>query len=776
MKVSFPAFALSLLFASHALAAETIQALVSSNGRGTLAWSVPQKRFDRFLQHPYKFESQDVATRDLLVDGYFGVAFSKSATASSAWLPDLAVQSAAYVPGTAIIKVTQQLAGVTVTTYGFAPRALAGSGFVLLAEIDNTSGTSLTGVSLYSLLNQRMGAQRPEPSGTGEYIQYNLSENGFEEFGPFNASAAASVAHPLGPVTRRTSGGGSTDPSYPTNPYSLLAQPFSNLIADAGSTTGYNANDLASGFQWELGTLVAGAKAWAGVVVSYDHANVSAEAWSRVSAWKAGLSTPDALLTREIAAWASTSPAGLSLDEAALYKQSLAVLKMAQVEEAGSGYGQILASPAASTATEYNQWNITWVRDMAYSTVALAEAGQFEQARAALEFQLLAQVGDYQTYVGAPYQISVCRYFGDGREESDSNADGPNIEFDGFGLFLWSLGRYTALSGDETLAQSYWPLIQSKIADVLVGLVDPSNGLIRADSSIWETHWNGKERQFAYTQITAISGLCAAGDLADELGGNGATYRNAARQLRKALREELVTGSSVIASSIEELSGSYYDAAVLDAFALRVLDPNSPIAHATVDALLANLSLPNNRGLFRNDDGGDYDKQEWVFINLRLVAALEASMRAQDAQTKTRILSWVVQQSRQNKDLIAELYDANTAAYAGSVPMAGFGAGAFVLAMHERLSPAGIACGSYADDLEQPGVGGSTGATGTTGASGTEDEVTPVTTVKPGKLKEENQATLAKPETSRGCSSASPAFLPALLVLLWLRLIRRNQG
>jgi hypothetical protein len=60
-----------------------------------------------------------------------------------------------------------------------------------------------------------------------------------------------------------------------------------------------------------------------------------------------------------------------------------------------------------------------------------------------------ATVGAYESYLagdygdaGVPYQISVCRYYGDGTEWSDSNTNGPNIEFDGFGLFLWALDQY----------------------------------------------------------------------------------------------------------------------------------------------------------------------------------------------------------------------------------------------------------------------------------------------------------------------------------------------
>ena len=759
-----------LLTAAHPAPKQSVQALVSSNGHGTLAWNVAEKRFDRLLQHPYKFESNGVATRDLLVDAYFGVTLTKGATNAKTWLPSAAVESVAYVPGTAIIVAKQKVEGVTVTTYGFVPRGLSGAAFVMLAQIENTSGAALSNVSLYSLVNQRLGAERPEPSGANEYIQYNLGKVGFEEFGPYMNSGAAAVARPLGGVSRRTSGAA----GIPTNPWNQLnaGMPFSDEVGDSGSVTGYNGNDLASGYQWQIGALAAGEKAWAGVAVSYDQGSIAADAWGRLDDWLKGVTAPADLLARETATWADTSaakaPAGMSADEQALYRQSLAVLKMAQVRESGRSYGQILASPAASTSNEYNQWNITWVRDMAYATVALAEAGAFAEAKAALEFQLRAQAGTFAApeFVGHDYQISVCRYFGDGSEESDSNADGPNIEYDGFGLFLWALGRYVALSGDVALAQTYLPLIQTKIADVLIALVEPYSGLVRADSSIWETHWNGKQRQFAYSSITAASGICAMGDVAQALGdADGARrYRNIARQLRKSIRDHLFDAKGVLAASKDELErgSDYYDAAVLEAFAMKLFDPNGAEAHATVDALLEKLSIAGGRGLFRNDEGGDYDKQEWVLVDLRLVAALAGSQRAEDAETATRLWSWVLSQSRANKDLIAELYDDDTTgasahAYAGSVPMAGFGAGAYVLAAHQRFQSVteALPCGGFSNEIE-------TDATG---------EVKPEDAGDPPV---EEQPTPAPDAKKRGCAGTTPIVWWVLAFMLWFAVRERR--
>jgi hypothetical protein len=78
-----------------------------------------------------------------------------------------------------------------------------------------------------------------------------------------------------------------------------------------------------------------------------------------------------------------------------------------------------------------------------------------------------------------PYQISLVRYHGFGVEETDFNDFGPNLEFDGFGLFLWALRSYEVASGDEALAAGRWAEIGEKVGDVLVALVDPETGLLQ---------------------------------------------------------------------------------------------------------------------------------------------------------------------------------------------------------------------------------------------------------------------------------------------------------
>ena len=346
--------------------------------------------------------------------------------------------------------------------------------------------------------------------------------------------------------------------------------------------------------------------------------------------------------------------------------------------------------------------NITWVRDMAYAVVGLARAGHVEEARAALAFQVAAGPGRHTAAVGRPYRLSVTRYFGDGQEESDCNEHGPNIEFDGFGLFLWSVGEYLRAGGDLEVVRGWWPTIRDEVADVLVALVD-ADGVIKADSSIWEVHWNGRQRKFTYTSLAAARGLCDAAEVATLLGATSDAARYAAAGA--GIRDAVVTGHAspdgVLAQSAEDLAAGagYLDAATVEAVNWGIVAPAGRISVATLGAIQAQLLVPSGMGFMRNDDNGWYDSQEWVFVDLRMVPALRAAGQGARAET---LLAWVEGQALANDQHVAELHDATTAAYAGSIPMAGFGAGAYLVALSGDVLPA--ACGSHAP--ESPRVDG----------------------------------------------------------------------
>lgn len=402
------------------------------------------------------------------------------------------------------------------------------------------------------------------------------------------------------------------------------------------------------------------------------------------------LAGDDYILDNEIKFWQKfrKSPrfkVRLTKGELELFNQSIAVLKMAQSREEGRSFGQILASLPPG------QWTYTWVRDGVYAINALIELGYFEEARSALEFMLRAETGFYKKFihkdgkdygVKRDYKITVCKYYGSGIEESDHNEDGPNIELDGFGLFLWAFGNYVEKTGDIDFAVLYWDTITTKIADVLVSSID-GYGVIRAESGPWERHLPGKH--YAYTTIAGINGLKSIAKVAGLLKDRTSKkfYNSVADSMLKAFLKNFVDKNGRIKGTIEakdESDFEYYDASVVEAINFNLVPAKSEIAKNTINAIKKNLKIKNRFGFFRVNNGDWYDRQEWIFINLRIAVTLHKVGFRKEAN---KILNWVTSQSNLNFNLIAELYDEFSSDYQGQYPMVGFGAGAYILTLLE---------------------------------------------------------------------------------------------
>jgi len=691
--------------ATYAIDLQDVPVTFAGNTPGTTDL---QHRLITFTEHIMAEPTPGAYTRDLLFDLYLGLRVDGDGT----WLGDVAEVEAGYVSGTGIVHLVQQVDDVQVETYLFAPMHGESQALVVVGHVTNNGASAQ--VDLYSLQNFHAGG---EGTADGELVTAQGTDGIVESRGSDRLYHCS-----LGSATHRSAAPGG-DASH--NPWMLLTagQDLSDQLVSG--------DDVAAGFQWSAGTLGTGADAWAGMIIGFNGSGEDATALAaRVDGFVAGRGAQQ-LVDDEQAFWdgyhaVENLPAGLSADEEAVYRQSTAVLKMGQVREPGPGYGQILASLPPGG------WNISWPRDAAYAIVAQAHAGHLDEARDALQFQIDGDAGYYAAYLGiADYLISACRYFGDGTEQSDDAAcedgspAGPNVELDDFGLFLWAYGEYLAASSDGAFQSDTLDAVLGGVADPLVTLID-TNDLLVADSSIWERHWdecfpNGA-KQFTYSDVQAVNGLRLAADLSGDT-----SYDIAAEQIRGGLLnitdgpvfEESFDGQAcpVLASSPEEVCGycGPYDASVIELVNLGVFRPDSALAMGTLRGLMDNLAMDNGSpGFLRNDDGSGtsnpypwYDDQEWVVIDLRMASAM-ATMGATlgdpvlTANAET-LVDWITAQARANADLIGELlsdgvytaeddhdhthlgtddgYQAQ-----GSVPMCGFGPGAYILAL-EAVHP-----------------------------------------------------------------------------------------
>jgi len=654
--------------------------LVSANGRSVVVLNGDNSNgpiIDVFSDHLYQqYDAGSEETRDLLYDSYFGL----NGDAHTGWLT--AADDYGYEPGTGILTIDRSQGDLTLTEYVFSPLGLAVPGFVHVLQITPGGGEAVT-LDAFSLHNFHLG-QDNDGDGAHDDGEALWAEDRtlLSEWGSSTGLGMRYV-----PLDTPTATGCS-------DVWSTVGAGGS-LTNDCGDQSARSeGDDLVGGYQWSLSVGARESRS-IGVVQAFFSDWDSADVATVVETWVAGRDGAT-LLADERSAWASwltqgVVPAGLSADELTVYQQQLVTLKMGQVVEEGAAYGQLPASlPLAAGEGGFSHtWNIAWVRDGAYAIRGFTEAGYLDEAEAALAFLLQDKASQYTDYVqGLDYSVSACRCYGDGTEWSDADHNGPNVEFDNFGLLLWALGDWVDGGGDISFVQDRQEVIFDKLADVLAQLVEQDSngtGLIIADSSIWERHWNGQQKHFTYSSTWAVRGLREAADLAEAIGDTDRAdhYRDVADGVAEAMCTWLRDDSGALAGNLEELQQGqgYDDLAAVDAFNNGSIDAAGTVAAASFARWDEHLAVPSGHGYRRNDDGDAYDEQEWIMVDLRMSEALRRGCQPDAGQA---IEDWITQQALENNLIIPELLDPTTGDYNGPAPMMGFGAGMYVLALHNR--------------------------------------------------------------------------------------------
>lgn len=656
--------------------------LTTGNGHGFQVYDSSRNKLTHFLEHPYRYLRPSSATpgpdgigrRNLAYDFYFGV----RGPGGSGWLNDGSAREPEYLEQTNIIHVPINIAGVGADTYYFAPFGYEGNALIALMKAPGATDG-------FALFNFHMGGGSPDtPDANGESLRMGTAS---------------------GPIVVETGPGGGATVYVPLSglAHADCVDVYNKVKSGAalGDNSACSGNDIVPAFQAAL------QDGWLAVAVLFVEDPAQAEnAANALRSFLAGRKPPEILdaALKEWDAWRKPPAAAVALctdDEKRLWRQSEAVLRMGQVREpytaTRKNYGMVLAS------LPIGEWHTGWVRDAMYAIVALARMGHSAEAKMALEFFLNAgPVGKFKSFVSnQDYRISVVRYFGNGEEEADySGQRTPNVEIDGWGLFLWAARQYVESSGDVGWLDSklkdgasVWDTLNRGVAQPLAANMEPS-GIAKADSSIWEVHDENK-KHYAYTSLAAIRGFCDFAALAKKSSraSDAATYAAISKKARAAFFTLFIDQNGAIAGSTEELGANMYlDAAVVEAFTLNVLT-ESDYGGRTVDAtfdLLEKLRIESG-GFKRNDDGlSSYDNNEWILIDLRMSDALWRSGPTREQNSKN-LLQIVIDKASANFYLLPELYNAVRAdgavgKYAGSIPMVGYGGGAYILTMLDRSS------------------------------------------------------------------------------------------
>jgi hypothetical protein len=678
--------------------------LVTGNGFGFQVYDANANAIKHYLERPYRYiranaqnpDGEGLVRRNLVFDTYFGVKGS-----GAAWLGGRAPTEIGYVAESNMIRSAVTAAGVSTETFFVSPFGYQGNAMVMLLKVTNTSGSAVP-VTAYSIHNFKLGsAPNPdEPGANNESI--NFDGTVATESGPGGGTI---VYAPIGGV----------DVS------SCADNTFATVAAGSGltSTPSCTGTDKKNAFSKDLGSLGPGQSKWWGVAVLFEDGNGSASkaAWSTFAAGR----EPDVLhadLLAEFEAWRKPPPAGLDASETAIWRQAESVLRMSQILESyqesprRKNHGMVLASLPPGG------WHTGWVRDAMYAIVAMARTGHAEEAKKGVNFFLDADAGYFKSFLkDVPYRISTVRYYGDGEEEADfSGHPTRNIEIDGWGLYLWGARQYVDTSGDtawlsETTKKgdTVYDALKTGVAEPLAANMEEA-GMAIADASIWEVHWGNREH-FLYTTATAARGFCDMATLARRAGKmeDIERYRGLHDRAVVAMETFFIDSNKVLAGSLERLArgNNYRDGSTLDALVWDLIPADGAIGKATLGSM---SFLQTPAGGYKRLEGSQdqYDTDEWILIDLRAASAFQ---RSGDTTKAAQLLGWVTAQGSVNYNLLPELYNTRSSsgqigAYSGSIPMVGYGAGAYQMTLLDRAgSFEANDCGEFDDPGEDPGPG-----------------------------------------------------------------------
>jgi GH15 family glucan-1,4-alpha-glucosidase len=697
----------ALLLASTAHAdtiARSWNYLTTGNGHGFQVYDSNLNKIVKFLNHPYRYlapgpdpKGEGISRRNLAYDFYFGV----KGGGSSGWLNAAQQSSPEYLNQSNIIHAPSTLGAVQADSYFFAPFGYEGNAMIAVLKAPTASDA-------FVLFNFHMGATgTPDaPGADGESI--SAVNGAVVETGP---GGGAMIYVPLNGADHQDCSGA----------YAKVTGGM-NL----GDNTSCSGSDVVPAFQKTLGS-----DGMMAVAVAYvDNPSDAGTTITNLKNW-ANNRAPQKLIDdalAEMEGWRKAPPADILCNdnETKVWRQSEVVLRMGQIREPNTAtrvnHGMILASLPPG------EWHTGWVRDATYATVALARMGHTDEAKMSLDFFLNAgPVGKYQSYVSnVNYKISVVRYFGSGEEEADySGQQTPNIEIDGWGLFMWAVRAYVEATGDMAWLNANYAAIKSGVADALEANLE-TNKIAKADSSIWEVH-DANKKHFAYTTITSARGFCDLGAVAGKAGnmGDQMHYQVLSSQIKSAFLGAFIDTQGGLSSSLESVGAANFgdaDAAVAEAFTMNILpDFTGNIATSTL-SVLSHLQVPSG-GFRRNNNGqSDYDNNEWILVDLRISDSLRRAGRGAEADTYLKL---VIDKAAANFFLLPELYNAvsgmTIGVYTGSIPMVGYGGGAYVMTMLDRAGL--IEANDCGDGMGTTlpmftCMGGSTGGDGGSGGGG----------------------------------------------------------
>jgi hypothetical protein len=404
-------------------------------------------------------------------------------------------------------------------------------------------------------------------------------------------------------------------------------------------------------------------------------------------------------LERELVTWKEKSkrmfrpPPNLSAEELSVYFQSLSMISSAQVQEAGTGEGQIVSAmdpPSRAYTVPREHFN---------SVQALAAAGLVEEALKGMKFIENASVGKYMFFdvygeefgTGLPYIVTPARYYGSGMEYSWKKPENAILSYDGMAHYIETIQSLQDATrnifkgensefNDSLFVSTYWNNLSRFAADVLMHARN-EDGLIKQDGGPFGA---GLERMPGiYTSIHASSALHIAAGYAKLMKDHNrhTAYEQASLQIRRTL-DSIVrfTASQIEESALTVIDKNLFHPLLIDGITFGVFPPRSPASRFALEMMEHGFRIEDEQFLYNAQPDGDwFARQARPFLTLRLARAFAAEMRLTKAED---LFASITKLALGHYGMIPEFIDPVSGNWYGAVPAVAFGAAEYVLTAH----------------------------------------------------------------------------------------------
>jgi len=262
--------------------------------------------------------------------------------------------------------------------------------------------------------------------------------------------------------------------------------------------------------------------------------------------------------------------------------------------------GAYIASP------NFGVYHYSWFRDGAFIAEAMRVAGESASAARFHDWAarvLIARAPQMQELVArseagdvpGPEEHLHCRYNLDGSTSLD---DWTNFQLDGFGTWLWAVARF-----HDVLAPEH---IRAAVNAVVPYIVH-----------FWDTpSYDWWEESAGHVHVSSIGCIAAGLEAISSRPWIDADTRHAAALAARDIRAAIDRSGLVDGRLRKWLAGDGIDSSVLALIdPMRLIEPSSDVARATVAAVRDQLALP---GVHRHLDDTYFGGGQWLLLTAML--------------------------------------------------------------------------------------------------------------------------------------------------------------